>query len=111
MPKEKKTGNINTGGGAHVDGNININGHGTFIGRDQKSGSDPKHKLEIIVPIIVAVITVAGAIIVAIFNYSAKIDKARLEMQMTKTAQVITSTAFYTLTPQITETAISSPLP
>ena len=111
MSKRKKADNINTGGGAHVDGNVNVDGHGTFVGRDQKSNSDRKLKLEIIVPIIVAIVTVVGAIIVAMVNYSAEIEKARLEMQMTKTAQVITSTASFTLTPQIIETTTSSPPP
>src|SRR6266540_1585593 len=82
MSKRKKADNINTGGGAHVDGNVNVDGHGTFVGRDQKSNSDRKLKLEIIVPIIVAIVTVVGAIIVAMVNYSAEIEKARLEMQM-----------------------------
>jgi hypothetical protein len=111
MSKRKKTGQINTNGGANVGGNIHIDGQGTFVGRDQTLSSDSKSKLGIAVPVIVAVITVIGAVIVAIINYSAEIDKTKLDIQMTKTAQVITPTASSTLTPQITETAISSPLP
>ncbi len=111
MSKGKKTGNINTGGGAHINGNVNVDGRGTFVGRDQKSSPGRKLKLEVIVPIIVALITAMGIIIVAIINYSTEIDKTRLKIQLTQTAQVITSTASFTPMPQITETATSYQFP
>jgi hypothetical protein len=111
MSKRKKTDNIHTGGGAHVDGNVNVDGHGTFVGRDQKSIPHRKIKLEVVASIVVALITIVGTIVVALINSSTEIDKARLQIQMTQTAQAITSTATFTPTPQITETATSLPSP
>jgi hypothetical protein len=104
MSKNRKKDNINTGGGANVNGNINIEGQGTFVGRDQKTGPERRFRFEIVVPIVVAIITTIGFIIVAIINRNTEIDKAKLQIQTT--AAVIS-----TQPPPITDTATNLPSP
>ncbi len=110
MPKkEKKQEGINTGG-AYVNGDIKIEGQGTFIGRDQKKGSKRKTKTEIIIPIVIAVITTAGVIVAAIINYNAEIDKVKLQTLTTQTPQ-LTLTTYPSFTPEVKETVTSYPIP
>lgn len=101
MSKDEKISSTDSGTGTRNKGNINVSGNGTFIGRDQKiEKHSSMSKLEIIIPIIIALIVLAGTIFTAIMNYTTEIDKIKLPIQLTQTAEM----------PQITST-LTLPIP
>ena len=90
MPKKNKTSSQDLSGGTQIDGNIDISGNGTFIGRDQNiTEHSGKLKFEIIIPIVVALIALVGVIVTAIVNYTTEIDKIKISSQMTQTAEAM----------------------